>query len=86
MALFMFGIGNFLYVGLLFLNAVAVLSEDRFLNRLGWNSSSQANLFGGGESTVLSRLMNLIGATRTVLRLPLILINAVVILYLVPFG
>lgn len=84
----LFGLGNLLYVSLLFLNAVAVLSEDRFLNRLGWgnSNSNQFNQFGGNESTVQSRLVNLIGATRTVLRIPLIFINAIVILYLVPFG
>lgn len=88
----MFGFGKFLYVGLLLLNAVAILSEDRFINRLGLGtsntqSSNQFNQFGEvSGSSVKGRLINLIGATRTVLRLPLILINTVVILYLIPFG
>ncbi|EGV66404.1 ER to Golgi transport protein Yos1 [Yamadazyma tenuis ATCC 10573] len=87
----MFGFGNILYVSLLFLNAIAVLSEDRFLNRIGWGSSNnqastQFNQFGNNETSVKTRLVNLIGATRTVSRLPLILVNTIVILYLVPFG
>lgn len=87
MALFMFGFGNILYVSLLLLNAVAILSEDRFLNRLGWTSqNNQFNQFDNGGSSIKTRLINLISATRTVLRLPLILVNTIVILYLVPFG
>ena len=90
---------------LFFINGIAVLSEDRFLARIGWsaNTSSNANSgsmnFGGnsqygygdfngsigsmtsGSDGIKSRVINLISATRTLLRIPLIIVNIVVIIY-----
>ncbi len=88
------------------MNGIAVLSEDRFLNRIGWsagkqtqNAQSQASPFGdystvdaaaGGPDNALtgvkSRLINLISATRTLLRFPLIAINIIIILYDIILG
>lgn len=62
-------------------NAVAVLSEDRFLNRIGWGGSADKN-----DVSIKGRLVNLISATRTLLRLPLILVNVLIILYEVVLG
>lgn len=89
----MFGLGKLLYVVVLCVNGIAVLSEDRFLNRIGWGSalpqpSQYQNQFGvqPSEVSIKSRLVTLIGAIRTLLRFPLIFVNVLIILYEVPFG
>jgi len=80
---------------LLLVNAVAVLSEDRFLARIGWSSVPPPNNVGFQQNYdqgagygnpapdvgVKGRLVYLISAVRTVMRIPLIGINIVVIIY-----
>lgn len=91
---------------LFFINGIAVLSEDRFLARIGWSANSNtANagsstgngmnqqfgygygdfnnipVNGSGSDGIKSRLINLISATRTLLRIPLIIVNILVIVY-----
>ncbi|KAK1925460.1 putative integral membrane protein required for ER to Golgi transport [Papiliotrema laurentii] len=91
--------GQIFYVALLFTNAIAVLSEDRFLAKIGWSTrtTQQANAgfghasnpniydqsFGGGNegASIKSKLINLISATRTLMRMPLIVANIAVIIY-----
>ncbi|CAG90174.2 DEHA2G04048p [Debaryomyces hansenii CBS767] len=92
----MFGLGKLLYVIILTVNGIAVLSEDRFLNRIGWGSStsnnpsqpySQFSTSMQSEGTsVKTRMINLISAVRTLMRLPLIFINVVVIFYELVLG
>lgn len=85
----MFGLGKLIYVVILVINGIAVLSEDRFLNRIGWGSTTggQADQYGfssGGDNSdtsVKTKLINLISAIRTLLRVPLIAINIIVIVY-----
>lgn len=87
----MFGLGKLLYVIILSVNGIAVLSEDRFLNRIGWGSSSVAaqsqfqpqygTQSNPNDVSVKSRLITLISAIRTLLRFPLIFINVLVIIY-----
>jgi len=88
-------LGGIFYIGLLLINAVAVLSEDRFLARIGWSTVQPPNNVGfqqnydqgGGYGNPVQdigmkgRLINLISAVRTVMRIPLIGINIVVIIY-----
>ncbi|KAF8914589.1 Yos1-like protein [Mucidula mucida] len=85
-------LGTIFYVGLLLVNAMAVLSEDRFLAPIGWASSKPQNTgfhqydqngFGGqqGEVGMKSKLIELISAVRTLMRIPLIAFNIVVIVY-----
>ncbi|CAR21225.1 Yos1p [Lachancea thermotolerans CBS 6340] len=77
-----FGLGRLFYVILLLINAVAVLSEERFLSRIGLGSSaSQAPAFGQQENSTRSKVVQLIGAIQTLLRIPLIGINILVIVY-----
>ncbi|PWN22374.1 Yos1-like protein [Microstroma glucosiphilum] len=80
--------GTILYVSVLCLNAAAILNEERFLSRVGWSPASiqyeQQHSFGGGAPTepgVKERLVNLIAAVRTLLRVPLCLLNLVIIVY-----
>lgn len=97
----MLSIGGILYVALLLINAMAVLSEDRFLVRIGWSSVQpqnanagfqqpydQAGVYGGGAQDVgvKVRLINLISAVRTLMRIPLIGINLLVIIYELVLG
>ncbi|KII95218.1 hypothetical protein PLICRDRAFT_97236 [Plicaturopsis crispa FD-325 SS-3] len=89
-------IGTTLYVCLLLVNSVAVLSEDRFLAPIGWaaNQPQVANNafhqpydqtgYGGGAQPDVGmkiRLINLITAVRTVMRIPLIGFNILIIIY-----
>jgi len=89
-------LGTIIYVAILLINAMAVLSEDRFLARIGW-SSAQASTVAAGFQTygppydqtglsgqdagVKVRLINLISAVRTLMRIPLIGMNLVIIVY-----
>ncbi|CEL59883.1 Protein transport protein YOS1 OS=Saccharomyces cerevisiae (strain ATCC 204508 / S288c) GN=YOS1 PE=1 SV=1 [Rhizoctonia solani AG-1 IB] len=90
------GLGTIFYVSLLLINAIAILNEERFLARIGWSSVGQQpgqqytqydrTGYGEGGSEVKSKLINLIGAVRTLLRIPLIIVNIVVILYELALG
>lgn len=93
----MFGIGKLFRIILFLINGIAVLSEDRFLRRIGWLSKSnvlntnnnQFNDLGvkGLESDSLKiKIVNLINAIRTLLRVPLIGINIGVIVYEIILG
>ncbi|KAF8913889.1 ER-to-golgi transport membrane protein [Gymnopilus junonius] len=97
-----FGIGTMLYVSLLMINAIAILNEDRFLARIGWLSNSRQvrdvntgfqqtydqNGYGVGQPDVgvKARIVDLISAVRTLMRIPLIVLNTVVILYELAWG
>jgi len=91
-------LGTLLYVGTLLVNALAVLSEERFLARIGWGSmQAQAAAaaynqpYGqgydqtgyGGQQDIgpKARIINLIGAVRTLMRIPLIALNLIIIVY-----
>ncbi|EEU06491.1 Yos1p [Saccharomyces cerevisiae JAY291] len=80
----LFGLGRLFYVILLLINAVAVLSEERFLRRsigLG-RSNDETPVFGQDQNTTKSKVVQLIGAVQTLLRsIPLIGINILVIVY-----
>jgi len=89
----MLTLGTIIYVTLLLINAMAVLSEDRFLARIGW-SSAQVQMvnqpyaqpydqpgYPGQDASMKARLINLIGAVRTLMRIPLIGVNLVIIGY-----
>lgn len=96
----MLSLGSILYVALLLVNAMAVLSEDRFLARIGWASTQvQAQQAGYAQPYaqpydqagmadigVKARLINLISAVRTLMRIPLISVNLVIILYELCWG
>lgn len=90
---------------LFFINGIAVLSEDRFLARIGWSSKNSSttssniqsqygygdfnngnNSLGSGGEGIKARLVNLISATRTLLRIPLIIVNILVIIYELVLG
>ncbi|CAI7581034.1 hypothetical protein N7455_012442 [Penicillium solitum] len=81
--MFFFGLGKLFYVIVLIINAIAVLSEDRFLARVGWGRTQADPGFGAtyDSTSVKAKSVNLIASVRTVMRIPLIVINTVIIVY-----
>ncbi|KAF2835531.1 Yos1-like protein [Patellaria atrata CBS 101060] len=86
--LFIPNFGGLFQVAILLVNAIAVLSEDRFLARIGWSNVPTDPGFGGIQETtsVKARTINLITSVRTLMRIPLIFINTVVIIYELVLG
>ncbi|KAF5874304.1 putative protein transport protein [Botrytis fragariae] len=62
--------GNLIYIIVLLTNAVAILSEDRFLARIGWSNSVAEPAFGGNsaDTSIKSKLVNLMTSVRTLMR------------------
>ncbi|KAF2442475.1 Yos1-like protein [Karstenula rhodostoma CBS 690.94] len=81
-----FGLGGLLQFSVLIINAIAILSEDRFLARIGWTSSADPGFGGQRDDGLKARLINLVSSVRTLMRIPLTFINAVMIIYLFIFG
>ncbi|TXT15927.1 hypothetical protein VHUM_00430 [Vanrija humicola] len=82
----MFGfLGNVFYAALLLTNAIAILNEERFLAKTNSGFGATPDAYGGAgfdnnpESVSLkAKVVNLISAVRTLMRLPLIVVNAFV--------
>ncbi|CAI7576263.1 unnamed protein product [Penicillium pancosmium] len=68
--MFFFGFGKLIYVTVLIINAIAVLSEDRFLARIGWGRTQTEPAFGASQdsTSVKARLVKLIDSVRTLMR------------------
>ncbi|MCJ1361203.1 hypothetical protein MMC16_000301 [Acarospora aff. strigata] len=66
----LFGLGNLFYVSILLVNAIAILSEDRFLARIGWGNAQSDPGFGASNDTtsVKAKIVNLIASVRTLMR------------------
>ncbi|PKS05922.1 hypothetical protein jhhlp_007755 [Lomentospora prolificans] len=84
----MFFLGNFFYVLVLLINAIAILSEDRFLARIGWSSTSSSNSFGGApeSESIQAKIIHLIASVRMLMRIPLMIINTMIIIYELVLG
>ncbi|KAI1476678.1 Yos1-like protein [Daldinia eschscholtzii] len=63
-------LGNLLYVTILLINAIAILSEDRFLARINLSSTTYDPAFGAGpdSQSVKAKVVNLIASVRMVMR------------------
>ncbi|KAK4215249.1 Yos1-like protein [Rhypophila decipiens] len=80
--MFLFGFGNLIYISVLLLNAVCILSEDRFLARINFTPSSYERAFGQtADASVKGKMIQLIASVRTLMRVPLIVINTLIIVY-----
>jgi hypothetical protein len=89
---------NLYEAGLLIVNAIAVLHEERFLSKIGWGRNQwqqqqQYQGFGGPSSFnpaidqgLKANLLNMIHSIRTVMRIPLILLNIVTIVFKLILG
>jgi len=76
-----FGLGVLFESLLLIANGLAILNEDRFLNKIGWGYRSDMEGF-----SVKDRIISLLHAVRLLLRVPLILLNTAAIVLLIAFG
>ncbi|KAI0008800.1 Yos1-domain-containing protein [Xylariaceae sp. FL0662B] len=63
-------LGNLFYVSVLLVNAIAILSEDRFLARINLTSASHDPAFGAGpdSQSAKAKVINLIASVRTLMR------------------
>ncbi len=66
----MFFLGNLFYVTCLLLNAVSILSEDRFLARVGLSPTTYDPAFGTAvdAQSVRAKIVHLIASIRTLMR------------------
>lgn len=66
----MFFLGNFFYVLVLLINAIAILSEDRFLARIGWSATTYNNSFGAApeSESIQAKIIHLIASVRMLMR------------------
>ncbi|XP_060071163.1 immediate early response 3-interacting protein 1-like [Ylistrum balloti] len=71
-----FGLYSLIEAVILCLNAVCVLHEERFLAKFGWGTDQRGF---GEDPSMKTQLLNLIRSIRTVMRIPLIGINILVI-------
>jgi hypothetical protein len=74
-----FGLYSLLEAGLLVLNAICVLHEERFLAKVGWSSSQPPGQGFTEARGVKHQILDIIRSVRTVMRIPLIFINLLVI-------
>ncbi|ETN66089.1 hypothetical protein AND_002132 [Anopheles darlingi] len=81
----MFTLWSLVEATLLFLNAVCVLSEERFLSKYGWGISSQVQGFGE-PATTKGQILMLVRSIRTVAKVPLILFNIIAIVFKLLLG
>jgi len=61
---------------LLFINALAILHEERFLKPRGWCYSPDLD-----PNSIRTKLLSLLHAVQLLLKIPLIICNVVVIMY-----
>ena len=73
----MLTLGNLFLSALLLANGAAVLSEDRFLAKVGWGYEASRL----EPASVKKQIINMLYAVRFLLTLPLIGLNTLVIVY-----
>ncbi|KAB5551398.1 Yos1-like protein [Coniochaeta sp. PMI_546] len=79
--------GGLIYISCLLVNAIAILSEDRFLARIGLSPSSYDPAFGqSGDTSIRAKVVQLIASVRTLMRIPLIVLNTLIIVYELVLG
>ncbi|CAJ0926577.1 unnamed protein product, partial [Mesorhabditis belari] len=76
---------SLLEAALLVLNGIAVLNRDRFLKKVGFGQTTQSFDDPSGQS-IKDKIFTLIFAVQTVMRVPLIGINIVVIIFKLILG
>ncbi|KAJ3450342.1 hypothetical protein M0813_15452 [Anaeramoeba flamelloides] len=82
---FFFSFGSFLLSVVLFLNAVLILNEDRFLSRFGWSINSISEFDRMNDASIKNKLIYSLKVIQY-LRVPMIVINGVVIILQLIFG
>ena len=91
--LFLFGFGKLIYICVLLTNAIAILSEDRFIARIGMGRAAMAQEnvgFGAPRQndpdSIRGKMLTLISSIRTLARVPLIVVNILIISYEILLG
>ncbi|XP_029372138.1 immediate early response 3-interacting protein 1 [Echeneis naucrates] len=80
-----FTLYSLIQTAILCTNAIAVLHEERFLSKVGWGIDQGVGGFGD-DPGVKAQILNLIRSVRTVMRVPLIIVNTACIILLLLFG
>ncbi|KAI5643944.1 yos1-like domain-containing protein [Phthorimaea operculella] len=75
---------NLFEASLLCLNAVCVLHEERFMQKMGWGATQNQGF--EDQSSVKFQILNLVRSIRTVTRIPLIILNILTILFKLLLG
>ena len=77
-----FSLYSLLEATLLVINALAILNEQRFLSKLRWNQDTTPYQgFGpSSQGSVKTQALHLIRSVQTVMRIPLIFLNSIVII------
>jgi len=70
---------------ILFTNSLAILHEERFLQKWGWGADQGMGGFGDTPG-MKQQMINLIKSVRTLMRVPLIFVNIFVVICLILFG
>jgi len=78
-----FSLYSLLEFALLILNGFAIINRERVLNKY---LQGKQHSFDASDSSVTLRLVNLIVSIQTVLRVPLIFANVIVIVFKLVFG
>ncbi|THD20203.1 Immediate early response 3-interacting protein 1 [Fasciola gigantica] len=73
-----FGLFSLVEAIVLVLNAVCILHERRFLSKIGWAREDKEF---SAPSTVKSQFLNIIHSIRTVMRIPLIGVNLIMMVF-----
>ena len=83
-----FSIADLMKACLLFINALAVLNDKRFLSRYGLGSDAAGlNAFDAGNAdSVRNQIRTLLASVRLLLRGPLVIVNFVAIVFALVFG
>jgi len=83
---------NLLEASLLMVNAIVVLHEERFLAKIGWGRRSLSminapQMYGqANDPSMKAQMLNMIHSIRTVMSVPLIFVNIIVIVIKLIFG
>ncbi|CAI5666517.1 unnamed protein product [Oreochromis niloticus] len=80
-----FTLYSLIQTAILCTNAIAVLHEERFLSKIGWGVDQGVGGFGD-DPGIKAQILNLIRSVRTVMRVPLIIVNSACIVLLLLFG
>ncbi|KAJ0174931.1 hypothetical protein K1T71_009072 [Dendrolimus kikuchii] len=76
---------NLFEASLLCLNAVCVLHEERFMQKMGWGANNTNQGFED-QSSIKFQILNLVRSIRTVTRIPLIILNILTIIFKLLLG
>ncbi|XP_037693749.1 immediate early response 3-interacting protein 1-like [Choloepus didactylus] len=81
-----FTLYSLLQAALLCISAITVLHKEHFLKNTGWETNQGIGRVGEESGIKSALLMNLIISVRAVMRVPLIIVNSIVIVLLYNMG